>query len=181
MPDESPVEVVHRFWDRLIHEWALGEASSLVTACFRFRGAMGVSSSGLGAFLDYAHGIRRALPDLRVTFDEVHVDGGTVSARLHFQGTHSGPLLGVPATHRAVAYSGAGFFDVEGSRLSRVWLVSDTYDLHTQLTSPRAAPRPRFALDEPLPEGPPARRRQAAARPVVAVPTGAGAAGVARA
>lgn len=144
-PVESPVEVVHRFWEKLIHQWELGEASSLVTACFRFRGALGVSSSGLGAFLDYAHGIRRALPDLRVSFDEVHVDGATVSARLHFTGTHSGPLLGVPATHRVVSYAGAGFFDVEGSRLSRLWLVSDTHDLHRQLTAPRAAPRPRSA------------------------------------
>ena len=140
MLEERPVDVVTRFWDRLIHEWALHEAGSLVTGDFTFRGALGVASSGLGAFLDYAHAIRRALPDLRVGFDEVHVDGATVSARLLFRGTHHGPLLGVPATRREVEYVGAGFFDVVGDRLSRAWLVSDTYDLHRQLTARGRAP-----------------------------------------
>ncbi|MDP9408423.1 MAG: ester cyclase [Actinomycetota bacterium] len=152
MPEEKPVEVVRRFWDRLIHEWALHEAGSLVTGDFTFRGALGVSSSGLGAFLDYAHGIRRALPDLRVSFDEVHEDGPTVAARLLFEGTHCGPLFGVPVTRRPVSYVGAGFFDVTPKgRLSRVWLVSDTYDLHRQLTAPvRAvrAVRPRAAVPD---------------------------------
>ena len=149
MPEEKPIDVVRRFWERLIHEWALHEAGSLVTGDFTYRGAMGVTSSGLGGFMDYARGIRRALPDLRVTFDEVHEDELTVSARLHFSGTHCGPLLGVPATHRAVSYVGAGFFDVTPKgRLSRVWLVSDTFDLHRQLTAPVAAPRQRGAVPQ---------------------------------
>jgi predicted ester cyclase len=149
VPEDRPIEVVRRFWERLIHEWALHEAGSLVTGDFTFRGALGVSSSGLGAFLDYAHGIRRALPDLRVGFDEVHDDGRTVAARLVFRGTHSGPLFGVPATHRPVEYVGAGFFDVTPKgRLSRVWLVSDTLDLQRQLAAPPRPVRQRSAVPE---------------------------------
>ena len=152
MPDEKPVDVVRRFWDRLIHEWELDEAGSLVTGDFQFRGALGVSTSGLGAFLDYAHAIRRALPDLRVEFDEVHEDGPTVAVRLLFRGTHQGPLLGVPATRREVSYVGAGFFDVTPKgRLSRVWLVSDTYDLHRQLTVPARAPAQAAAVPAKTP------------------------------
>ena len=149
MPEDKPIEVVRRFWDRLIHEWALHEAGSLVTGDFTFRGALGVSSSGLGGFLDYAHDIRRALPDLRVTFEEVHEDGRTVVVRLLFRGTHSGRLFGVPATHRPVESGGAGFFDVTPKgRLSRVWLVSDTLDLQRQLASPPRAVRQRGAVSE---------------------------------
>jgi len=141
VPETRPVETVRRFWDRMVHAWALDEAGSFVTADFAFRGATGPSGTGLGAFLDYAHTVRRALPDLRVDLEEVYEQGDHVAARLVFRGTHSGPLLGVPATHRPVAYVGAGFFHVDGARLRSLWLVSDTLDLQRQLTA-RTGARP---------------------------------------
>ena len=152
MPDEQPVDVVRRFWDLLVHEWALHEAGEIVTGDFAFRSALGVSTRGRGGFVEWAHQLRRALPDLRVALDDVQEVDRTVAARLLFSGTHSGPLFGVPATRRLVTYEGAGFFDVTPKgKLSRVWLVADTHDLYRQLTAPVHPPRQARPLAEVAP------------------------------
>jgi predicted ester cyclase len=40
---------------------------------------------------------------------ELVCDGGRAAARLRFTGTHTGPLLGLPATQRRFEYAGAAF------------------------------------------------------------------------
>ena len=131
---EQAVEVlVRRFWDEAIGRWDEAAARELVTDDFAWRGSLGSESRGLDGLLAYAQGARVAMPDLRVTLDEVAVVGSQLWARLTFRATHRGPLLGVAATGREVEYAGMGVHDVRGDRLARVWVVADTLALQRQL------------------------------------------------
>lgn len=132
---EQPVEtLVRRFWNEVIGRWDEAAARELVTEDFAWRGSLGAESTGLRGLLQYAAAARLALPDLSVTLDESAVAGHQLWARLTFRGTHSGLLLGVPATGRQVAYVGMGVHDVRDNRLSRVWVVADTLDVRRQVT-----------------------------------------------
>lgn len=131
---EQAVEVlVRRFWDEVIGRWDEAVARELVTDDFAWRGSLGSESRGLDGLLAYAGGAREAMPDLRVTLDEVAVVGSQLWARLTLRATHRGLLLGVPATGREVEYVGMGVHDVRGGRLARVWVVADTLALQRQL------------------------------------------------
>ena len=46
--------------------------------------------------------LRAGLPDLRVPVHEMVAEGGRVMGRLSLEGTHTGTLLGVPATGKHV-------------------------------------------------------------------------------
>jgi predicted ester cyclase len=61
------------------------------------------------------------------------VEGDTAAARLSYSGTHSGPLLGVPATGRRFEYAGAAFFTVEDGWLASAWVLGDLEGLRAQL------------------------------------------------
>ncbi len=134
MTEQSVDTLVGRFWGQVIGRWDEAAARELVTEDFAWRGSLGAESTGLRGLLQYAAAARLALPDLSVTLDESAVAGHQLWARLTFRGTHSGLLLGVPATGRQVAYVGMGVHDVRDNRLSRVWVVADTLDVRRQVT-----------------------------------------------
>ena len=60
-------------------------------------------------------------------------EGGTAAARLLYSGTHTGPLLGVPATGRRFEYAGAAFFTVTHGLLASAWVLGDLVGLRGQL------------------------------------------------
>jgi steroid delta-isomerase-like uncharacterized protein len=65
---------------------------------------------------------RAAIPDLHVMVEDQYAEGSTVTTRWTASGTHEGPLIGVPASHRRVEVSGISIdrFDEEG-RLVEGW------------------------------------------------------------
>ena len=60
---------------------------------------------------------RSAFPDLVTTVDEVVVEGDRAAIRWHSSGQHENSFLGVPATKRRVAVSGATFARFENDRI----------------------------------------------------------------
>lgn len=130
---DGPEALVRRFWQQVIGEWDNDTARELVTTDFRWRGSLGSESTGLDEFLAYLAAARLAMPDLRVTLNEVAVVGQQVWTRMTFRATHQGELLGVPGTGRPVAYVGQAVHDVRDARLSRAWVVADTLSLYRQL------------------------------------------------
>jgi predicted ester cyclase len=56
-----------------------------------------------------------------------------VAARLRYTGTHTGRLLGIPATGRRFEYAGAAFFVAARGRLTSAWVLGDLDGLRRQL------------------------------------------------
>ncbi|GAA2613441.1 ester cyclase [Streptomyces axinellae] len=68
---------------------------------------------------------RAALPDLRTVVDDCLVADDRAATRWHSSGTHTGPLLEVPATGRQVTVSGATFSRVENGLITEEWVTWD--------------------------------------------------------
>ena len=59
---------------------------------------------GIEAVKDHVRGMRAALPDLHFTVEDLVAEGDTVVGAFHIEGTHQGPLFGLPATGKRVSF-----------------------------------------------------------------------------
>lgn len=73
-------------------------------------------------------------PDLHITLDELIAEGDLVAARWTATGTHSAELAGVPATGRAVRWSGTDVYRVAEGRVAEWWRNDDSAWLLAQIT-----------------------------------------------
>jgi predicted ester cyclase len=82
---------------------------------------------------------REAFPDLRFTVEEMLVEGDQVAARVRMEGTHEGPLFGIPATHARVNVVQINLERFQGDQIVEHWRVTDELKLMRQLG---VVPRP---------------------------------------
>ncbi|MER7409334.1 MULTISPECIES: ester cyclase [Streptomyces] len=68
---------------------------------------------------------REGMPDLRTVIDDYVADGDRLAVRWHSSGTHTGFLLGTPATGRRLTVSGATFSRVEDGTIAEEWVTWD--------------------------------------------------------
>lgn len=85
--------------------------------------------------------LRGVFPDLDVTVEDVVVSGERAAVRSVARGTHSGEILGVPATGRRVEFRAFDFHRLEGGRIAQSWHLEDYLGLLEQLGA-AFAPRP---------------------------------------
>jgi len=72
---------------------------------------------------------RLAFPDLHTEILDLVEDGDSVAIRWRSTGTHTGRLMGVPATNKAVEVTGATFARFEGDQISEEWVTWDPREL----------------------------------------------------
>ncbi|HEX8208338.1 MAG TPA: ester cyclase [Solirubrobacteraceae bacterium] len=78
-------------------------------------------------------GFFAGLSDVRLELHEIVSEGDLVAARYVLSGTHTGELMGVPATGRAVSIDGQSFFRFSGDEVVVRWQSMDALGLLTQL------------------------------------------------
>jgi predicted ester cyclase len=78
-------------------------------------------------------GLRRAVPDLVHTIDEMIVHGDKVWARMTARGTHLGPLMGAAASGKSFSITVLDVCRFEGGRIVEHWGVPDRFALLHQL------------------------------------------------
>jgi steroid delta-isomerase-like uncharacterized protein len=83
---------------------------------------------------------RQAFPDLRVVVEQTVTEGDRVVAYCRVTGTHTGPLLGMPPTGRAVDFCGFTLARVSEGQLVEGWNCFDFLAMQQQLG---AIPAPR--------------------------------------
>jgi len=74
-----------------------------------------------------------AFPDYHFTIDDVIAEGDKVSLRYTFAGTHTGPLLEVPATGKRVSVPGTVVTRVVDGKSVEEYVVWDSLGLVRQL------------------------------------------------
>jgi steroid delta-isomerase-like uncharacterized protein len=86
------------------------------------------------AFKAYVAGFYVGSSDLKQHIDEVIVGEDRLVLRVHYTGTHDGPMFGVPATGRALNMNGIGIFrfNSEG-QVAENWAVIDVAGLLAQI------------------------------------------------
>jgi steroid delta-isomerase-like uncharacterized protein len=74
-----------------------------------------------------------AFPDVRLEPHFLLADGDTVMARVTMKGTNTGPMMGMPATNKAIDIDGAVIFVIKDGRIAERWRYFDDMKRMEQL------------------------------------------------
>ena len=125
--------VIRRWNEEIFNEKRIDRAGELVTQDYVDHAALPGQAPGLeGAKQKWAM-YSAAIPDLRVTIDEMVAEGDRVAARWTAEGTHQGELLGVPPTGRHIRWSGISICRMAEGKLAEQFERWDRLDLMQQL------------------------------------------------
>jgi predicted ester cyclase len=84
-------------------------------------------------FKQFISAFRSAIPDLRITQDDVIAEGDKVVTRYTAHGTHQGELQGIPPTGKPVTVTGIETMQVSGGKIVEGWVEFDQLGMLQQL------------------------------------------------
>ena len=88
---------------------------------------------GVEPFKQQITAFRTAFPDLRVTIDDLMIDGDRFASRTTVTGTHTGDLMGMPATGRHISVEAVDLGHIENGQAKDRWGGLNMYSMLTQL------------------------------------------------
>jgi predicted ester cyclase len=74
-----------------------------------------------------------AMPDVTATLEDLLADGEKIIERTSATGTHTHPLLGIPATHRTVKFTEIHIYRFQHGKIVEHWPEVDFYALFAQI------------------------------------------------
>jgi steroid delta-isomerase-like uncharacterized protein len=102
----------------------------------------GQPAHGTALFKEFWKSFLSAFPDLKVTVDDVLLDGEKTAIRLSFGGTHSGEGIGIPPTGRRFRSTAIVIVKWRDGKIAESWNEFDAAGMMRQLQSPNAHLRP---------------------------------------
>jgi steroid delta-isomerase-like uncharacterized protein len=130
---EDNKTIVRAFAETVWNRRQLDRAGELVAPDFVDHAPMPGQAPGL-------EGVKRkwamyldAIPDFRVTIEELVAEGDKVAVRRSYEGTHKGELLGIRATGKRVQFGGISIFRLANGRIAEHWEQLDRLALMQQL------------------------------------------------
>jgi len=88
---------------------------------------------GIEGAMYFVEQYRNALPDIQFTITHLIADTDYVTFRFEADATHSGTLMGIPATGKRVKVTGIVIHKVENGRFAKSWNEVDLLGLKMQL------------------------------------------------
>jgi steroid delta-isomerase-like uncharacterized protein len=88
---------------------------------------------GVEPFRQQITAFRAAFPDLRVTMEELLTDGDRFASRTTVTGTHTGDLMGMPATGKHISVEAVDIGRIQNGLAKERWGGLNMYSLLTQL------------------------------------------------
>jgi predicted ester cyclase len=76
---------------------------------------------------------RTAFSNLKAEIEDLVEEGDKVACRFRISGTHSGPLMGVPASGKPVSVLATGIFRVADGKLAENWVNLDALGILQQI------------------------------------------------
>jgi predicted ester cyclase len=135
VPVATPIiGLIERFYGELWNRWNDAAVDGTLSPAFTFRGSLGRQTSGRHEWRQYRDLVRAGSADFHNEVVELVCEGGRAAARLRYTGTHTGRLLGLPATRRRFEYAGAAFFTADHRWLTSAWVLGDLDGLRRQLS-----------------------------------------------
>ena len=93
----------------------------------------GEGFQGVEPFRQQITAFRAAFPDLHVSIDDLLIDGDRFASRTTVTGTHTGDLMGIPATGKHISVGAVDLGRIENGQAKERWGGLDMYALLTQL------------------------------------------------
>ncbi|HUA41110.1 MAG TPA: ester cyclase [Streptosporangiaceae bacterium] len=95
---------------------------------------------GVAPFQQQIAAFRAAFPDLHVSIDDLVTDGDRFASRTTITGTHTGDLMGMPATGQQISVEAVDIGRIENGQAKERWGGLNMYSMLTQLGVIPAAP-----------------------------------------
>jgi steroid delta-isomerase-like uncharacterized protein len=89
--------------------------------------------SGIGGFRRFFNQYTSAFPDQRFTIDDLIAEGDRVVTRWSVEGTHTGPLPGIPPTGKRIRVTGTTISRIENGKIAEDYIHWDALGLMQQL------------------------------------------------
>jgi steroid delta-isomerase-like uncharacterized protein len=86
-------------------------------------------AAGADGLLQVVGMVRAAIPDLHRSIEQQVAEGDRVVTHFRDRGTHTGALMGIPPTGRAVEVEGINIERVRDGRIAEIWHVEDMLGL----------------------------------------------------
>ena len=129
-PDTLKTRMVE-FRRRLYVARDLGAVDDFIHPDFRSHNALvGPGTAGYRAF---ASGFHEGMPDLTPDIRHVLAEGDRVVTFIHWQATHTGPFLGVPATGKTITFETADIYRAQDGLFIEHWDVVDRLSVASAL------------------------------------------------
>jgi steroid delta-isomerase-like uncharacterized protein len=132
-PAELAARWFHEVWNEhrtdIVHELVLADSIAHTD-----QGDL----AGPQAFLTFHAAMVQALPDLRVTVEELIEDGDRVAVRWRATGTHTGKFRGRPATGKPLTFRGTTWIRYRDGKMAEGWDCWDASGVTRQLTGETA-------------------------------------------
>jgi len=88
---------------------------------------------GVEPFRQQITAFRAAFPDLHVSLDDLLTDGDRFASRTTVTGTHTGDLMGLPATGKHISVEAVDIGRIENGQAHERWGGLNMYSMLTQL------------------------------------------------
>lgn len=92
-----------------------------------------LGAAGLEAARQFTAAFRAAVPDLRLTIEDLVAEGDRVVARVTSAGTQRGAFMGIPATGRSFRIEEFDMWRLAGGKCAEHWAQGDFRGLLEQL------------------------------------------------
>jgi steroid delta-isomerase-like uncharacterized protein len=142
MSTEANKDVVRRFAQVVFDEKRFDRADEVALSNYVDHGAMPGQPPGLQGAKQKWTMWSAACPDLLVSTEDLLAEGDRVALRWRAAGTHTGTLLGLPASGKRFQFDGMSVFRIAEGKVAEQWEAWDRFDLLQQLgavSSPAAA------------------------------------------
>jgi predicted ester cyclase len=134
--------VIRRIREQIIPGRNLSQLDDLYTADFVYHGiAMIGDQRGVGAFKGLVGGFLAGFNDFRETVVDQIAEADKVVTRLAGSGTHSGPVMGIPATRKKITWSATIVDRFSNGKLAEEWAEFDALGFVQQLGASLQMPR----------------------------------------
>ena len=124
--------LVERMFDEVINAGNLDVADELFASDFVDHGPMG-EMHGLDAFKELVAMWRAAVPDVRCTVENWFESGDMAAWNVRVKGTHTGEMMGIPATGRSFEYVTPNIGRFAGGKAAEHWADQGMFQFLTQI------------------------------------------------
>jgi predicted ester cyclase len=118
-------DLVRHITEKIVNGGDLAIVRDLFSLDYRAHKAGMSLPRGPEAFKMAVRQWRDAFPDLRVTIEHIVEQGDLVANVFVAEGTHLGPLMGIPPTEKAFRITGTDVHRTAGGKVTESWLTDD--------------------------------------------------------
>lgn len=132
MSAEENKAMVRRIVEEAINKGEMAVVDEVLADSYVYH-VPGNEVRGPDGFKLYVAMMRTALPDLKITIENMVAEGDMVASRFTIRGTHQGDFMGIAATGKQVTIAEAVFIRFEGGKEVEAWPYTDTLSIYQQL------------------------------------------------